>query len=618
MQSDLRIILIFVAVVALAAPAAAVDVYVSNPDEGAIYSTATGFAAPLYAEPGVRFENMVVDPTGRLIACAPDAGRIIRLGPLQEVPTGSVQKPQCGWIAANGDLFVTDEAAGTGVYRLAYDSETDSFAAPVEVVAGADFGAAFSGGGVTQAASGDLLVADRTIGQVWVLEIDLYSGEFPPASDPSVLISGLDEPVGVARAADGTIWVATATGLKTFDRFGTPTANPCPALGKKERPYFLDFDAYGNLYVASTSNNSGTLWKLERGATSCTTTPLFTFLKKNGYAPSAEGTAVSLATVAVNGNPVTDPDYLLDPDVQLFSFGDSAWEFLPNNGCMVDITYREASPADAAFWIPTDVSAAPVVAQGDNGRVRIYDIQPANGLCLSGDPNLYRHAISAYFGYVPNPRVVRCPDTAVTGDDCEVTDLSTYYPFNGLLPEDDRVGVRTRDFSEYFVIDVDLNAGDSGDGYFCGFEPPVRNPEGFDYFDPDLLDDPLFRAALPEFSTTENVPFKFRVAAIQSDGSWSCDSGPFIDNAIILFSIARLRTPDPGSTALEPFQPVPVISAGGSSAEDPAIFSGPASPSQYYHYNAKFTGYLAGYYQIVLVPLTDNFAAEVRYFEVVP
>ena len=218
MRVNLRIVLIFITIAALAGTASAIDVFVSNPAEGAIYRIAGGAATEVYSAVGARFENLVIDPKGMLIACDPDAGRIIRFDPAAPGTPGTVfvatsgdalQQPQCGWIGANGDLFVADESAGAGVFRLAYDALSDTFGAPAPVLAGADFGAAFVGGGVTQAANGDLLVADRASGQVWALEIDLYTGDFLPATQPTVLISGLSDPVGIARSSNGTIWVAT-------------------------------------------------------------------------------------------------------------------------------------------------------------------------------------------------------------------------------------------------------------------------------------------------------------------------------------------------------------------------------------------------------------------------
>ena len=66
------------------------------------------------------------------------------------------------------------------------------------------------------------------------------------------------------------------------------------------------------------------------------------------------------------------------------------------------------------------------------------------------------------------------------------------------------------------------------------------------------------------------------------------------------------------------FVPTPVYAAGNSAIVDPALFNEADLPTKTYHFNGKFPDppYEPGVYQIVLVPLTDNFAAEVRYFKV--
>jgi hypothetical protein len=93
-------------------------------------------------------------------------------------------------------------------------------------------------------------------------------------------------------------------------------------------------------------------------------------------------------------------------------------------------------------------------------------------------------------------------------------------------------------------------------------------------------------------------------------------------------SIARVADDD-FPTLTEVFSPKSIFSAGSSAEVDPAIFNEGALPNKQYNFNAKFPSdgdptvegpddYAPGVYQIVLVPLTNNFAAEVRYFRIVP
>ena len=95
------------------------------------------------------------------------------------------------------------------------------------------------------------------------------------------------------------------------------------------------------------------------------------------------------------------------------------------------------------------------------------------------------------------------------------------------------------------------------------------------YNDPNILDDTGFVASLPVFSNTESAPFKFKIAEITAyDGDGNpisnCTSGPYVTNATVLMSIARLRE---GIPFEEVFVPTLVYSAGNSAVVDPAIFN---------------------------------------------
>ena len=147
----------------------------------------------------------------------------------------------------------------------------------------------------------------------------------------------------------------------------------------------------------------------------------------------------------------------------------------------------------------------------------------------------------------------------------------------------------------------------------------MSQPAGYGYDprfpDPEILDNENFVAALPTFSTTETVPFKFRIADLENDGN--CADGPFNANALVMFAIAKVGTVDGnGDLDQKVFVPVEVYTANSTDPVAPAYFDDPASPSQYYHFNAKFPGYDPGIYQMVSVALTNNFNAVVVYFKV--
>jgi sugar lactone lactonase YvrE len=662
-------------------------VYVSNPDMDRIYAidTAAGAgqtpAVVLY-EAGSSYEDLVIAPDGSLVACDPSRGKIVRVDLATSAATqihlassaGAPFNPQCGWFTHTGDLVVTDKAAGGAAWLFL--ANPDNFyhecqgASPCRI----EVDAAFRGEGATQAADGDLLTVDRAQRTIWSFNYDFYLGAFS-GSDDLIFGSAVNDPIGIARSSRGNIYLTVAPNrLVKYDRLGAASTIPACAtgFGSKDRPYFLDFAADDTLYVATTSNNSGKVWELDVEGCDCNGNPsdlpqcsaprvLFEFRKQAGYEKSTVGIGVPYLPGAgdglgafLSGKPIPPPP--TTPNTQLVSFADHVYEFTAEPaGCTVDITAAEADPmyleslagsidlapfdpdypsctvvGDPSY--PCDIAARPVTYLGENGRGVLYEVlpQPAgNPLCYAPQVELFRHAINAYAGYVPNPRLVRCPSP---GDsyDCMLIDLNTYFPYNGILPEDTRIGstlgASSGDFSRYFIVDLDLNQdADAGDGVYCGFESPWYEPmlpTGVSWNDADVLDQTDPSTLLP-ISTTQSFGFKFKIAEItgfnpDATPVYNCDAGPFIEDATVLMSVARVR--DPFNVPLDPFEPKRVYAAGSSAVVDPALFNAADNPNKQYHFNAKFPAfeYAPGIYQIVLVPLSNNFAAEVRYFRIVP
>jgi len=577
-------------------------VYVANTDGEQILEVDwTGTATSIYSEAGSTYEDIVVGPAGFLYACDPGNGVIKKINPADftavTIHDGTVApwEPQCGWFTANGDLLVTDRVAGSGVWKF------EGGASPA--LPFLDLGPDFRGEGLTQAANGDLLIVNRGQGTIEQLPLDPQSGIFE-FGNLGTLISGLTEPVGIARANfGGEIFVAEAGGVYRYDASGGP-GTLCGAFGRKDRPFFLEAAPDDFLYVATTSNNDGKLWEID--ADTCSTILIQQFDKKDWVA-SFTGIALPYS------NDYAKPPRDFNGDPEVFGFGDHAYQLqllagtLDDPPCEVTVTAMETPPWCMAAVLtgipdlndPLDpVDAHVVIYAGENGRGWVYDVA---GSCPASMDALYEHAISNFPPrYMSNPRIVVCESGDICGapTGCEVIDLNSYFPFDGIIEGDGFTGGVRPAFSQYFLIDVALKAG-TGDGEMCAFEPPM--------FDVEDIDDPN----LPTFSTTETVPLKFRVADAVLG---SCEAGgPYLENAQILMSMARVRD----NFGTQVFEPVQVQSAGGSQLENPAIFGNPANPNQYYHYNAKFTGYEPGIYQMVLVALTDNFEYEVRYFRVV-
>jgi len=238
----------------------------------------------------------------------------------------------------------------------------------------------------------------------------------------------------------------------------------------------------------------------------------------------------------------------------------------------------------------------------------VYQVMPADGsTCPSGEPNLYEHAINAFYDLVPNPRIgVKhsgpCdppppnPDDPPPENPCfELIQLTSYFPFNGIFPDDGRIGGRGDGLSEFFLINVDLLAN-TGAGLFCGFTPPLIASADID--DPNL----------PEYNSGSVVPIKFKVADLDAGGD--CQNGPFLTGVTAMLSVAKVR-PD--------FDPIedPEFS-GGYDPDGPPIFHSPNSPSTPYNLGLDTNDYDPGTYQIVVVALTDNFEVQYTYFKIKP
>jgi hypothetical protein len=315
------------------------------------------------------------------------------------------------------------------------------------------------------------------------------------------------------------------------------------------------------------------------------------------------------------------------------NFYDHALEIVGSETCDFSATASEVAPSVVQSLINQTlidpdvpgvfVDGEPVVALGAGGYAFLYDVSTGGACGPYGDLLDFPTAVNAYTGYVPNPRLVRCEscDPASAGT-CELLDLYSYFPYNGLFPDDGRIAGTVKNYSCVFLMNADLNLYqnlNTGDGEWCGFTSPMYQPMGYDPTnpDPEILDQAAFVADLPTFSTTETVPFKFRIADLEFDGT--CNDGPFNANALVMFAVAQVATLNPdGTVAEKTFVPKEVYRANSDEPVAPAYFDDPASPTQYYHFNAKFPGYPPGVYQMVLVALTNNFNAVVVYFKVEP
>jgi hypothetical protein len=631
-------------------------VYVANPAEGTIYAidtTVSPATATLIFEQR-RFDagDMVVGPDDWLYVCSPDEGIVFRfdpvnapaggfpyaLGTVEVLDTTGVNAPQCGWFSDKGDLFLSDRNSSTAVW-IYQDLVPLSLDAPpaqlVELVSASGDFYGFEGQGITQGAPGDLYFVDQANGTVGTLTFDpIFRFDAPTSAGPIIATSGLTDPVGIARTADGTFFIASGGEVTSY---GT---TPCGSFTfDGQTPQFLQITADDFLYVTSTSKKAATLWQID--AQSCgTAEPIITFSRPD-FKPAMSGVALPRTFREKPGSETSN-----DPSLELvFSFWDHAYELsiTPPDACSVvnPIIATEIPPDCLVDLInggyiyldnndnPDAVSGVPVTYAGDGGVAQLYTL---TGTCNDQEKEI-GHAISAFTALVGNPRIVRCefvfepgfdycnPPPVCTPDDtgcspayCELIELESFFPFNGVFPDDGRIsGVKsatTSDFSEYFIADIDLadGFGDNTPGCFCGWEDPLPD---VDFVDPD---DPFF--GLPFYNSGSAVPVKFRVAALPDGGTCAvddpCDGAPYgyVTGAQILLSVAKIYD----EFGEEDFVP---ISPTATSANTPGnIFGNPTSPSTPFHYNLDTSDYDPGVYQAVAVALTDNFRVEWTYFAI--
>ena len=613
-------ILLALSVAEVAFAQGADTVYVSTNGKGYIFEV--GNDTPLLGEKKAVYGDLVFGPDLKLYGCEPSKDRVFRFDP---ATPGSVEElyplpdsdpglrgPQCGWFMADGDLLVTGD---DGVWVFDLNNPAGLTVQKLQCVdpvldpgAEDDCPAVFDGEGITQAANGDILAVDAVGGTVWRIPYDIILGNFDETKIKSDLITDLSDPVGIARTSNGDIFVGDGDELLRFSSDGTPYSGYCEMF-PGGNINFVESSADDTLYVAVTGNKAGELWEIpfvynEVDSTwSCVqpADPLITFTKKDHGTATLVGVAFSFSDRL--GTLSTDPQ--IPVGTSYFKFFDSGYEFTPSDPlCEVTINAKETDPGVVQGWIelaidsdpniedPNEVTGSPVVFLGDNGRPLAYEVT-GNSDCLPSD--LYEHAINAFYDLVPNPRIgVKHSYTGC--DPCfEMIQLTSYFPFNGIFPDDGRVGGRGDGLSEFFLINVDLLAN-TGAGEFCGFTPPLIASVDID--DPNL----------PEYNAGSVVPIKFKVADLDAGGD--CQNGPFLTGVTAMLSVAKVK-PD--------FDPIedPEFS-GGYDPDGPPIFKSPTSPSTPYNLGLDTNGYDPGTYQIVVVALTDNFEVQYTYFKIKP
>jgi len=549
--------------------------------------------------------------------------------------------PECGWFTHKGGLVVTDTfvpdggTPSNGVWIFPdEDDDYDGCMAdmPCLLVSPSDLPAGFVGGGVTQAANGDLLIVDQGNGQVLSVPYDLMDGFLTDEVEP--IIGPLTAPIGIARLSTGEIFVTSGNQIQGFELAAEPGDEVkdwdsfCSAdffYGEdcSGYPRFVEVTANDWLYVATVDACEeipaievgedevivgGSLWAIDSDCMVyeiedeggedfvVDAPPLFTYDDGtlSGVALPPTSRTIELAYDADGSGDL------------VFDFSDHIYEVTAANSCDANNTAFETPPACIQSLIPfnPDFAAEPVIYLGEGGFPTAYNLTTPSveGETCQPPGDVFFHAVSAYTDLLQNPTIVRCEDPGqVIGNledicswpvsSCEYLDLASFFPFDGNLPDDGRIGSRGRaSFSLYFLVDYGLSNDGEGAGAWCGFRRPlntVSTPE-----DPSMS---VFREG-------RTVPLKFKVKA---DGG-NCNKGPFIAPEGILLSIARVE-PD--------FAVQEIVCVGGGCGEVP-FFDAPNNPKKGYHMNIRTDGFEPGIYQAVLIATGGEFPLSFTYFEI--
>ncbi len=234
-------------------------------------------------------EDLVVGPDGKLYICDvgtspaiwrfdPAAPVVPGVNPLKIVDFSDTAKYPAGVVpvgptfSGSDDLYVNTRGSGVWSVRDAAAGGSGPSYIAVRVFTAAAAGA--GAGGTTVEALGHLLVVDHSANRV--LSATAQVGAFPNfTTAPSVLVSNVAAPIGIATNTCGDLLVASGTSLQRFSLTKDPSSGALSAqsrggyvnFGSSNLVEHLERDASNNLYVATNSNSAGGIvWKVTPGA----------------------------------------------------------------------------------------------------------------------------------------------------------------------------------------------------------------------------------------------------------------------------------------------------------------------------------------------------------------
>lgn len=589
-----------------------------------IYVVNGGTASVIFNRAGSNFQSLSIGPdyvdkdgAGNathpflLYACDTAMNQVIRFDPantavVDVVYNGAIAglSPVCGRSSAAGDFFITNQA-GPGVFKFAAVANqalgTLAASTPVALATTPAFPAGMTGAGITQKNVGDLLVVDSAENQV----LRSPYATIPNFATQSVFASSnLGSPVGIARFSNGDVFVAnsnlgngkTAVPLVVHYNSAGSAAGLCPGISAKtnQTAQFLASAENDVLYLATQAKNSGTIWTWDATQVSCTLTALATTptpISGIAVGPVPTGT-LSQAVTATPANPTPTT----------FSFNSNAFQIVAN-GCVATVTAHPISPATVSTMISLAANtlpdgATPITNLGEGGYSVAYVAKWSGCTSVFTDGQFVTSIYGLFDNLIANnPRVVRCEganEPLLDGStSCQASTTVGDYPLGGIIPQDLGLTTKSTSNSTFVLVNAASGAGTSTPGTFCGYQSPLVNTT-----DPN-------QAAVFNPAVTNTIPVKFKLAF----ATGSCQNGPYITNAVVLISVARL-TDGAGNPA---FQPITISSTSVGLADVPPLFN---SGNQQYQFTLNISGYAPGVYSLTATFLSDNTSFQTIVFRI--
>lgn len=526
-------------------------IYVSNRPGGQVLAySATGGTPVVYTISGVVRgvknyfpEDLTVGPNGKVYVCAPANNLLISFTPggnPKSTVFNAVASIQCQSPRFNafGDLLVN---TNSGIRIFSNLSNPQSLVSQ----------SLTSAEGVAFDNNGSLYFVDQGAGVVYRSALTGCS-VFPTRScsyaSATSFLTGLTNPVGVARDSHNNIFVADQTGVKTS---GGQTVASVSDLGGRT-PYFMRFTADDSLYIAAafspsvSTNPNGAIYRASGG----NVTQIAVLPTVNGKFPPAWGIALTPSSVSFPTKliPFANSQTTFNTGHDAFQIGVPSSGF---TGCTATATVTQKYPSQVNPLLGSGYSA--ISELGQEGLINVFTLNAptCDGLTFYALTMAGLYPAEAQL----NPVLFKCDN-----GNCTVPPRFGVSYF-GLLPDDGSATTKSNSFSDWIVANQQLTTQGGQSDTFCGLLSPFSN----DTSNPSVV------------NPGSALPLKFQLITGQNQ---SCSSTN-LDTTGNMFVSAQLCTADGCAGQFSPQG----ATVSGNSNSPPQFRVDPTSGTYIYNLN---------------------------------